>query len=140
MLSKKTKYAFNALEFIAKQEQRPVSSRLIATEEGIPHKFLESILRDLTTAGILRSIRGKQGGYRLAKPPGEINLAMIMRLFEGPIALLCCVSENYYEPCGECNHEESCPIRMVFMEIRLKTIQVLQENTLQHILENSPST
>lgn len=139
MLSKKSKYAFHALVYIARREQaqHPVSAREVAEAESIPHKFLEAILRDLTTAGILRSVRGKGGGYRLAKAPDQIHLGQIMRLFDGPIALLPCVSLNYYMPCEECRDETTCSIRRVFLEIRQTTLRILGENTLQHIIDHT---
>lgn len=132
MLSKKSKYAIHALLYITHQDrdQRPVPAREIADAEKIPYKFLEAILRDLTTAGILRSIRGKSGGYRLGRSPEQISLVQVMRLFDGPIALLPCVSENYYQPCEECREEATCPIRTVFLQVRNTTLAILKESTL----------
>ena len=137
MLSKKSKYAINALLYIArhKDEDRPVLASEISEHESIPHKFLEAILLDLKNAGILRSKRGRHGGYFLQAQPEDINLITIMRLFDGPIALLPCVSLNYYGPCDECQDEATCGIRAVFVMIRDHTLDILRENNLALILE-----
>lgn len=136
MLSKKSKYAIKALVHIAsKLEEQPISVRSIATEENIPLKFLESILAELKNARILRSTKGKYGGYSLNKPPNEIHMAEVMRLFDGAIALLPCVSENFYERCEECVDELTCGIRQVAMEIRRQTVDQLHTATLTNILQ-----
>lgn len=136
MLSKKSKYAIKALVHIAgNMESQPISVRTIAKEESIPLKFLESILAELKNARILKSTKGKFGGYSLNRPPGEIHMAEIMRLFDGPIALLPCVSENFYERCEECTDELTCGIRQVAMEIRKKTAAQLLGATLTNILQ-----
>ena len=107
----------------------------ISEHESIPHKFLEAILLDLKNAGILRSKRGRHGGYFLQAKPEDIKLVTIMRLFDGPIALLPCVSLNYYGPCDECQDEATCGIRAVFVMIRDHTLDILRENNLALILE-----
>jgi Rrf2 family protein len=137
MLSKKSKYAINALLYIVRHtgEERPILAAEIAQAEHIPHKFLEAILLDLKNAGILRSKRGRHGGYFLKMQPEEINLITVMRLFDGPIALLPCVSLNYYERCDECQDETTCGIRTVFLAIRDFTLDTLRKNTLAVILE-----
>jgi Rrf2 family protein len=137
MLSKKSKYAINALLYIARhaEEGRPVLASEIAQHEKIPHKFLEAILLDLKNAGMLRSKRGRNGGYFLKMQPEEINLITVMRLFDGPIALLPCVSLNYYDRCDECQDEKTCGIRTVFLSIRDFTLDTLRNNTLAIILE-----
>jgi Rrf2 family protein len=137
MLSKKSKYAINALLYITRHtgEGRPILAAEIAQAENIPHKFLEAILLDMKNAGILRSKRGRHGGYFLKMQPEEINLITVMRLFDGPIALLPCVSLNYYERCDECQDETTCGIRTVFLSIRDFTLDTLRMNTLAVILE-----
>ncbi len=107
----------------------------IAENERIPHKFLEAILLDLKNAGYLRSKRGRRGGYFLNRKPQEVSLARVMRLFDGPIALLPCVSLNYYERCEECKDEKTCGIRAVFLLIRDQTLETLEENSMAAILE-----
>ncbi len=135
MLSKKTKYAINALIYIAKRKnQKPVMSSEISEQQNIPKKFLERILLDLKQAKILDSKRGRHGGYFLSKNTDEINLAEIMRLFDGAIAFLPCVTHDYYEPCEECHYEEECGIRHAFMELKHKTVKFLKSCTLKDIL------
>lgn len=136
MLSKKTKYAINALVFIAKnKEEQPISVSRISEEQNIPLKFLESIMTELKNARILNSTRGKYGGYSLNGIPEEIHMAKVMRLFDGAIALLPCVSENFYECCEECIDEETCGIRQIAMEIRNETVKRLEAATLAEIIE-----
>lgn len=136
MISKKTKYALNALVHLAhKYEQGPVLISTISEKENIPQKFLESILLDLKNAGILASKKGKGGGYYLLRDPKEVNIADVMRLFDGPIALLPCVTYKYYQKCDECKDEETCGIRDVFMAVRNETVRILKENTLASILK-----
>ncbi len=136
MLSKKAKYAINALVFIAKNKpEQPIPVSRISEERNIPLKFLESILTELKNARVLNSKKGKYGGYYLNGTPEEINMAKVMRLLDGPIALLPCVSENFYARCEECTSEESCGIRQVAMEIRYETVKRLKEATLADIIE-----
>jgi Rrf2 family protein len=135
MITKKTKYAIIALVYLAKAFERgPVLIREIAESENIPQKFLEAILVDLKNAGILNSKKGKGGGYYLLKKPEEVNLATIMRLFDGPIALLPCATYVYYEKCEECKDENICGIRNVIKEVRDETVRILKEATLAEII------
>lgn len=136
MLSKKTKYAINALVFIAKnKDEQPISVSRIAEEQNIPLKFLESILAELKNARILKSTRGKYGGYSLNGTPDEIHMARLMRLFDGAIALLPCVTYEFYERCEECIDEDTCGIRQVAMEIRAETVRRLKAATLADIIK-----
>jgi len=136
MLSKKTKYAINALVFIAKHKnEQPISVSRISEEQNIPLKFLESILNELKNARILKSTRGKFGGYSLNGTPEDIHLAKITRLFDGAIALLPCVTYDYYERCEECVDEVTYGIRQVAMEIRNETVKRLKAATLADIIK-----
>mgnify|MGYP000843876528 FL=1 len=135
MFSKKTKYAINALVYIAKkQDQQPTSVREISETQHIPLKFLEAILTELKNARILNSKKGKYGGYSLNGAPEEINMAKITRLFDGAIGLLPCVTHDYYEKCEECIDEETCGIRQVAMEIRNETVERLKSASLADII------
>ena len=135
MLSKKTKYAIHALTFLAKKDPtQPTLIVDIAKEANIPRKFLETILLDLKKNGILGSKMGKGGGYFIRKKPSEIQLSTIIRLFNGPIALLPCASKNYYEPCDECEDEASCGLRFVMEEVRDETLNILEKKTIQDII------
>ncbi|PKP44695.1 MAG: transcriptional regulator [Bacteroidetes bacterium HGW-Bacteroidetes-12] len=135
MISKKTKYAINALVYLAKKnDNTPILISEIAEHEHIPQKFLEAILLDLKKDGILASKKGKGGGYFLLKSPNDVNMADVMRLFDGPIALLPCVTYKYYQKCEECTDEESCGIRSVFLEVRNQTVKLLKKATLTEII------
>lgn len=136
MISKKTKYAINALVYLAKRkDQGPILISEIAEQEHIPQKFLEAILLDLKKDGILASKKGKGGGYFLLKSPNDVNMADVMRLFDGPIALLPCVTHKYYQKCEECKDEASCGIRSVFLEVRNQTVELLKKATLSEIIK-----
>jgi len=136
MISKKTKYAINALVYLAKRrEDGPVLISEISDSEHIPQKFLEAILLELKKSGILASKKGKGGGYYLLKTPDQVNLAEIMRLIDGPIALLPCVTHKFYQRCDECKDEETCGIRDIFLEVRNKTVELLKDATLQSIID-----
>lgn len=135
MLSKKAKYGINALVYLAKKyEQGPLLIGDIARHENIPKKFLEAILLDLKNAGILGSKKGRGGGYYLIKSPDEVNMAEVVRLFDGAIAFLPCVTHRYYERCDECKDEKICGIRSLFKEVRDQTVNLLKNNTLSDII------
>jgi Rrf2 family protein len=135
MLSKKAKYAINALVYLAKESRgQPIQISRIAESENIPRKFLEAILLDLRNAGILSSKKGKTGGYYLHQDPSDINIAEVVRLFDGAIALLPCVAHKYYERCEECRDEAVCGIRSVFAEVRAETVNMLKKATLTEII------
>ena len=95
---------------------------------------MEAILLDLKNAGVLASKKGKGGGYYLLKSTNEVNMADVMRLFDGPIALLPCVTHKYYQKCDECNDEETCGIRLAFLEVRNQTVELLKKATLEEII------
>lgn len=131
MISKKCKYAIKALLYLAKHQMddRAIDSSEIAEQERIPKKFLETILRELRNFQLLQSRRGKMGGYRLLKDPDSIKLSDLIRFMDGPIALLPCVSLNYYNSCDECQ-EENCKIKGVFEEVRDKTLTILSTTSI----------
>jgi Rrf2 family protein len=136
MLSKKTKYALHALTYLGKhRDEKAVLIHDIAEEHGISHKFLENILLELKKAGMLGSKKGKGGGYYLIKEPQDIPLSKVIRLLDGPIAMLPCVSLNYYEPCAECKSEVECGINKVMIQVRDETLKILENKTLQDILK-----
>ena len=133
MLSMKTQYAFKALMYLAqKRMDGPVLIAEISQNKKIPLKFLENILLELKKEGILDSKKGKGGGYFLAKPPGEILLANVMRLIDGPIALLPCVSLHFYEKCKNCD-EAVCGLRRVMIEVRDANLAILENKTVADI-------
>jgi Rrf2 family protein len=132
ILSKKTRYAIVALTRLAREYGTgPMQIKEIAESEKIPQSFLENILLELRKMGILGSKLGKSGGYFLLRKPEEVNLAEIIRHFEGTIALMYCVSERAYQPCEFCKDESVCEIRKVFKEIRDTTYEILNKTTLK---------
>lgn len=134
MLSKKCKYAIHALVYLAdRYQQGPVQIQEIADQQRIPKKFLEAILLELRNARMLGSKKGKGGGYYLIKKPADVNLIEVMRLMDGPIAMLPCVSLNYYEPCEECVDEKKCGIRAAFIQVRDQSLAVLGSHTLDKL-------
>lgn len=136
MLSKRTKYAIQAMIRLAKENERgPMVIGDISEKEHIPKKFLESILLELKNAGFVNSRKGRKGGYYLIKEPSEINMADIHRLFDGAIALLPCVTYQYYERCEECQDEETCPIRSAVKEIRDATVDIMKRYTLEELVK-----
>jgi Rrf2 family protein len=136
MISKKTKYAIHALVYLARHKSEgPKLISEIAESQHIPKKFLEAILLDMRNAGLLNSRKGRGGGYYLIKKPEDVNLAEIVRMFEGAIALLPCVTHRYYERCIECIDEDTCGIRDVFLHIRQETVNILKNSTLQEVLD-----
>ncbi len=137
MLQKKTKYAIKALLLLAKEykEKKPIRILKIAQSENIPRKFLEAILLDLQRKEIVASKMGPSGGYYLNKHPEEIMLSTIIRSTGGPIALLPCVSLNFYERCKECVNEDVCGLRDVVLEVREASIKILSKTSLADIIK-----
>ena len=134
MLSKKTKYGIKALAYLARQtDGKPVQTQNIAESENISLKFLESILLILRKAGFLGSKKGKGGGYYLLREPKDISMIDVIRVLEGPIAMLPCVSLNYYEKCADCPDEGTCSVNKIMIQVRDCTLKVLGENTLADI-------
>ncbi|WP_282134164.1 RrF2 family transcriptional regulator [Seonamhaeicola maritimus] len=134
MLSKKTKYGLKALTYIARSEgDSPVQVGEIAKSENIPQKFLESILLTLRKAGILGSKKGKHGGYYLRSEPSEVKMTDVMRVLEGPIAMVPCVSLNYYEKCDDCPDEHKCSVHKLMIEVRDSTLKVFRNTTLEDL-------
>lgn len=130
MLSKKSQYAFKALIYLAETAVKgPVLISEISKKKNIPLKFLENILLELRKAGILESKKGKGGGYYFAIDPCSVSLAKIMRLLDGPIALLPCVSLNFYEKCKDCD-EQICGLNRMMIQVRDAMLKVLETKTL----------
>ena len=135
MISNKARYAFRALLAIAGTPGgRPVTSAEIAARHAIPHKFLEQILVDLRNAGILESRRGKHGGYVMLRPADTVSFGEVLRLFEGPLAPLPCLSRQAYRRCEDCADEQACEIRREFGRAYDAYRQVLDQRTLGHAL------
>ncbi len=135
MLSKKTKYGLKALTYLAsQQESTPVQISGIAQHENISQKFLESILLSLRKTGFLGSKKGKGGGYYLIKDPKDILMTDVMRVLEGPIAMVPCVSLNFYEKCDDCPDEAGCSVHRLMLEVRDSALEVYRSRTLADLI------
>jgi Rrf2 family protein len=133
MLSRKAQYAFRALtHLVNKYEEGPVLISEIARKKRIPLKFLENILLQLKKAGVLDSKKGKGGGYFIKADPAKTTVASVIRIVDGPIALLPCVSLNFYERCKNCD-EKNCGIHDIMERVRDATLNVLEHKTLQDL-------
>lgn len=136
MISKKTKYGLKALIYLArKYDQGPILIADLAREERIPKKFLENILLSLKNSGILQSRKGRGGGYYLGRPPDKITFGQAVRVMEGPLAPVPCVSEMAYAKCTECGDELTCGIRLVMKDVRDEMARILDGTTLADVLK-----
>src|SRR6186713_2220827 len=125
-LSVRGEYALRALLVLGvNYDQQVVRIQTISEQQNIPKRFLEQILNDLKSAGVVESRRGVAGGYRLARRPEEITLAVIIRHIEGALAPVSCVSERFYEKCS-CPDEKRCGIRSVMLEVRNAIVKILE--------------
>lgn len=135
MLSKKTKYGLKALTYLAtKDSQEPTQIAEIAEHENISQKFLESILLTLRRNGFLGSKKGKGGGYYLIKEPKDIPMTTIMRILEGPIAMVPCVSLNFYEKCDDCPDENACSVNSLMLKVRDANLEVYRNTSLADLI------
>lgn len=136
-LSKKGEYALRSLINLGmaaelKRELVQVSS--LAASEQLPVKFLEQIFQTLKDAGLIESQRGKFGGYRLAKPAREIPIGEVVRLIDGPLAPIGCVSQSAYEKCS-CPDETHCGLRMLMLDVRNAVAGILDRYTLADVVQ-----
>ncbi|WP_367916315.1 Rrf2 family transcriptional regulator [Leadbetterella sp. DM7] len=138
MISKKAKYALKALTRLALnyETRKPLLISEISESENIPKKFLEAILLELRNNGILQSQKGKGGGYLLKLPPGDVKIARVIRVIDGPIAPILCVSLNFYDKCEDCISEEICKIRPLMQQIRDANLKVYENTTLNDLTHN----
>ena len=131
MISQKARYALRALLLLAARGGNdPVQIAEIAEKEKIPRKFLEAILLELKKTGIVRSHRGRQGGYSLGRPAKDISFADVLRVTDGPLALSPCVSVMAYRKCDDCFEVSVCAIRKALLAARDATAQILESRNL----------
>jgi Rrf2 family protein len=131
MLPHKTKYALKALFVMSEEYGRgPLLIAEIAERGNIPKRFLELILLELKNHGILRSKKGKGGGYALSRPPDEISVGHVIRMVEGRLAPLPCASKTAYEKCADCRDEKTCGIRLLMKAVRDQTAAILDSASL----------
>ncbi len=133
-LSQKTKYALRALQTLAREKGRgPMLIADLAEQGALPRKFLELILLELKNHGLLESKRGKGGGYQLRKPPEQITLGEVIRLFDGPLAPIPCASERAFRKCDDCEDIATCGTRLVMREVRDAMATILDNTTLAQL-------
>ena len=130
MISQRARYALKALIHIARNGAAPCGVAAIAAREAIPRKFLEAIMADLRRAGLVTATRGNAGGYRLARPADLVSFADVLRATDGAIAMVGCVSRNFYERCDDCSDETACALRRTFAQVRDAACAVLEARTL----------
>jgi Rrf2 family protein len=130
MISQRARYAFKALMALAGAGGRGMQIRDIAAKEEIPRKFLEQILLSMKAGGLIVSRRGREGGYTLLKPPEQISLGAVLRLIDGPIAPLPCLSRTAYRKCDDCASEERCSVRAGFSDAYDASLQVLEMTSI----------
>jgi Rrf2 family protein len=147
MLTMKARYALRALAVLARSPRgEPVLISTIAEREGLPKKFLELILRELKQHGILDSRKGRGGGYLLRRDPTEITLAQIIRILDGPIAPVPCLSQTAYRRCEGCVDERTCGLRLVLKDLYQANLRILENTTLTDVArrmsqaEEAPAT
>ncbi|MGZ5862621.1 MAG: RrF2 family transcriptional regulator [Methyloceanibacter sp.] len=139
MISQKARYALRALVALARADDSMMIAE-IADQQHIPRKFLEQILLDLKHHGIVASRRGRLGGYGLLMPPDQITFGRVLRIVDGPIAPLPCLSRIAYRRCADCQTETACEIRRVFAKVADSARDVLDRTTIADALfEEAPA-
>ncbi len=138
MITQKMKYALKALLTLAdesrKSEPEALTIEEIAKRSGAPKRFLEHILLEIRNAGIIASTRGRAGGYQLIKAPEQVSISELLRMIDGPIAPLACLSRRAYQRCEDCQDEATCRIRKVFAEVFWSYLVLIESLTLADVL------
>lgn len=136
-MSQRGEYALRALVVLGENYTKEVVRiQAISAKQNIPKRFLEQILNDLKSAGVVESRRGVAGGYRLAAPPEQIKLAVVIRHIEGALAPVGCVSEKFYEKCS-CPDESRCAIRSVMKEVRDSIVKILENTSVADLCQRA---
>lgn len=139
MITQKMKYALKALMTLADErvgDGKALRIEEIASRSGTPKRFLEHILLEIRNAGFIASVRGRNGGYVLIKDPREVPLSDLLRMIDGPIAPLPCLSRRAYQPCDDCTDEATCRIRKVFAEVFWSYLLLIESLTLADLVES----
>jgi Rrf2 family protein len=138
MITQKMKYALKALLTLADEAAQPAPEALtieeIARRSGAPKRFLEHILLEIRNAGIIASTRGRSGGYQLARDPQSVSISELLRMIDGPIAPLPCLSRSAYQRCEDCSDEQTCRIRKVFAGVFWSYLVLIESLTLADVL------
>lgn len=144
MITQKMKYALKALLVLADEASRGSPEALtieeIARRSGTPKRFLEHILLEIRNAGVIASTRGRSGGYSLIKKPSEVSLSELLRMIDGPIAPLPCLSRRAYQRCEDCSDEATCRIRRVFADVFWSYLLIIESLTLEDMLRSDATT
>ena len=141
MITQKMKYALKALMVLGDEkaaEGKALRIEEIATRSGAPKRFLEHILLELRNAGYIASTRGRSGGYALIKEPAQVPISDLLRMIDGPIAPLPCLSRKAYQRCDDCSDEDSYRIRRVFAELYWSYLVLIESLTLEDMLHATP--
>jgi len=139
MLSSKAKYGLKAMVHLAIREDRgPCLIAEVAAAERIPKKFLDTILLEMKNQGLLSSKKGKGGGYVLARPAARIMVGDIVRILDGPLAPIPCVSRTAYRRCDDCGDEAGCSVRAVMQDVRDAIAGILDNTTLADMIARTP--
>jgi Rrf2 family protein len=137
MITQKMKYALKALLTLSDEAAQPEPQALtieeIAKRSGAPKRFLEHILLEIRNAGIIASTRGRSGGYQLIKAPDQVSISELLRMIDGPIAPLPCLSRRAYQRCEDCTNEATCRIRKVFAEVFWSYLVLIESLTLADV-------
>jgi Rrf2 family protein len=129
-LSRRSEYGLRALtDLVRHTDGGPVALATLAERERLPAKFLEQIMASLKHAGIVRTTLGAHGGYTIAVDPTTISIGRVVRLLDGALAPVSCVSLRYYEPCS-CPDEATCPLRDTMLDVRDAILDILDRETL----------
>jgi len=143
MITQKMKYALKALITLAEEAEKPVPEALtieeIARRSGAPKRFLEHILLEIRNAGVIASTRGRSGGYQLVQDPAQVSISEMLRMIDGPMAPLPCLSRRSYQRCEDCSDEESCRIRRVFAEVFWSYLVLIESLTLADVMQAGPA-
>ena len=141
MITQKMKYALKALLALADEASKDAPEALtieqIAKRSGTPKRFLEHILLEVRNAGVIASTRGRSGGYTLIKRPTDVSISELLRLIDGPIAPLPCLSRRAYQRCEDCTDEATCRIRKVFAEVFWSYLVLIDSLTLEDMLRTT---
>jgi Rrf2 family protein len=144
MITQKMKYALKALLVLADESAKGKPEALtieeIARRSGTPKRFLEHILLEIRNAGVIASTRGRSGGYSLIKKPADVSLSELLRMIDGPIAPLPCLSRRAYQRCDDCSDEATCRIRKVFAEVFWSYLVIIESLTLEDMLRSDETT
>ena len=129
-LSRRSEYGLRALvDLVRHDDDGPIALATLAERNRLPAKFLEQIMATLKHAGVVRTTLGAHGGYALAADPSSVSIGRVIRLLDGALAPLGCVSLRYYEPCS-CVDEATCPLRDVMLDVRDAMLEILDTETL----------